>query len=114
VLLFFVIAIRSCIDVNNYKKAKDAETVKRFEFDENLKKCSDEKGAVEQKLQKVTQDLEAEKTEHDATKKTLLQEQLVSQSLKEELGKVNKLKETLEENLKNALVREQGSQKVKK
>ena len=34
-----------------------------------------------------------------------MQEQLVSQSLKEEIKKITKLKETLEEDLKEALVK---------
>ena len=53
----------------------------------------------------LEKELEDTKAENETTKKALLQEQLVSQSLKEELQKVTKLKETLEDDLKDALVK---------
>ena len=52
----------------------------------------------------------------EATKKSLVQEQLISSSLKTELEKISKLKEALEEDLKEALVKGRSavSEKPKK
>jgi cell division protein FtsB len=54
----------------------------------------------------IQKELETLKADNDTVKKSLLQEQLISQSLKDELQKVNKLKDTLEADLKDALVKE--------
>ena len=102
-LLFFALALRSCVDVQKYRKAKDKETAARFDSEDKMNKLKNDKDVAVAKLKEVTQALEEEKAASQATKKALLQEQLVNQSLKEELGKVNKLKEALEENLKQAL-----------
>jgi protein subunit release factor A len=59
---------------------------------------------AQQKASEFKKELQETKVGLEVAKKALLQEQLASQSLKEELEKVTKLKETLEEDLKEALV----------
>ena len=83
-IIFLMGAIRSC---STTKKLKTT-----------LIELDKEKAAL-------GKELEDTKAENETTKKALLQEQLVSQSLKEELQKVTKLKETLEDDLKDALVK---------
>jgi hypothetical protein len=101
--IFFVTTLGSCNNYRMQKTAKNKEMATRLDLEEKMAKYVPEKAVLEQKLNSATQALEEEKTAHQATKKALLQEQLVNQSLKEELEKVVKLKETLEEDLKEAL-----------
>jgi len=103
-LIFIVSTVASCSKVGQLQKVRQQENERRFDAEANLDKLTKNMSANDQKLATLAQDLDSAKTELDTVKKTLLQEQLVNQSLKEELAKVNKLKETLEENLKEALV----------
>lgn len=102
-VIFFLVAVRSCSDVQKYRKAKDKETAFRFEIEDKMNKFLQEKQGYEEKVKNAFLALEEEKAAHQASKKALVQEQLVDQSLKEELEKVTKLKEALEEDLKEAL-----------
>lgn len=103
VVLFFVLFIGSCGNSAKLKKAHDKEMASRLDVEEKMSKFTQEKTVLEKKLAGVSQSLEEEKADSQATKKALLQEQLVNQSLKDELQKVTKLKEALEEDLKEAL-----------
>jgi small-conductance mechanosensitive channel len=100
-LIFLLISLRSCSDAQQYRKARDKERDMKFEVEE---KFTREKLTMEEKLNAKEKELQEEKAGHGASKKALVQEQLVNQSLKEELLKVTKLKEALEEDLKEALV----------
>ena len=86
------------------RSSRDNEMATRLDLEEKMGKFMQEKQALEKKINDLTQALEEEKAGHRTTQKALLQEQLVNQSLKEEIVKVTKLKETLEEDLKEALV----------
>jgi chromosome segregation ATPase len=101
--IFFIGTIGSCRDAFLQKSARDKEMAKRLDSEEKMSKFAQDKTALEEKVKKAENELEEEKTAHQATKKALTQEQLVNQSLKDELQKVTKLKETLEEDLKEAL-----------
>jgi uncharacterized membrane protein YhiD involved in acid resistance len=98
-IIFFIIALGSCSNANRLKNARDKEMSARLVLEEKMSKFSQEKAALEEKIKEKEKELEQEKAGHDASKKALVQEQLVSQSLKEELEKVVKLKEALEEDL---------------
>lgn len=103
-LIFLVSAVASCNNNMRLRSQQQKEMASRMESEEKLLKLQQEKAKLENALQNATQALETERASHEATKKLLLEEQLVTKSLKEELAKVTKLKETLEENLKEALV----------
>lgn len=103
--IFFLISASSCSNAVRQKKARDKEMATRLDLEEKMSKFAQEKAGVEGKLNAATQGLEEEKVAHQATKNALLQEQLVDQSLKEELQKVTKLKDALEEDLKEALIK---------
>ncbi len=103
-IIFFIVALGSCSNANRLKNARDKEMSARLDLEEKVSKFSQEKAGLQEKLEEKEKELQEEKASHGASKKALVQEQLVSQSLKEELAKVTKLKEALEEDLKEALV----------
>jgi len=104
-LIFLIGMIKSCSDSGRYKINGSNEMRTRIDCEEKLNNFSKEKAAMENKANAATQSLEEERAALAATKKALLQEQLVSQSLKEEIEKITKLKEALEEDLKEVLVK---------
>ena len=108
-LIFLISTVASCNKASQQHNGRQKEIAARLDAEEKLEKFLRNQGSIDEKLSKLTQDLDAEKTAHETTKKALLQEQLVNQSLKEELTKVSKLKEMLEENLKEALVTNKAS-----
>lgn len=102
--IFFIGTVGSCGNTLRLRSSRDKEMALRLDSEEKINKFMQENQTLEKKLNDLTQELEAEKAGHQATQKALLQEQLVNQSLKEEIAKVTKLKEALEEDLKEALV----------
>jgi uncharacterized protein YlxW (UPF0749 family) len=102
-IIFFISTIGSCTDTHRQKKLKEQEMAMRLDLEEKMAKFTQERKNLEDNLNNSQKALEEEKAKSEATSKALLQEQLISKSLKEELDKVNKLKETLEEDLKEAL-----------
>ena len=96
-LIFFVSALSSCVNSRQSRNGRQEEIAKRLDAEEKLSKFTEVRSNLEKQLQE-------EKAAHQATRKALVQEQLMTQNLKEELQKVSKLKDTLEENLKEALV----------
>lgn len=96
--------LSSCSSAMRNKGMRDKEMSQRMDLEERMTKSTQDKAASDKQISTLTQQLEEEKAGHQASNKALLQEQLVNQSLKEELQKVTKLKEALEENLKDALV----------
>ncbi|MCG2714354.1 MAG: hypothetical protein L6308_05925 [Candidatus Omnitrophica bacterium] len=109
--IFFFATLSSCNSAVRQKAARDKEMSARLQLEEKMSKFSSEKSALEEKaLAKEKEALEA-KQNFETTKKVLLQEQLVNESLKEELQKVTKLKENLENDLKNALAAEKRAKK---
>ena len=96
--------VGSCVDSRRYKSSQQEEIGKRLDAEEKMSKFSQEKPVLEEKLKMAEKELQDEKAAHQATKTAFAQEQLVNQSLKEEILKVTKLKDALEENLKDSLV----------
>ena len=99
-----MLTVSSCINSNRLKSELNKEKNMRFDLEKVREEFKKEKATIDEKINNLNQALDEEKAAHQATKKALLQEQLVGQSLKEELQKVTKLKEALEEDLKEALV----------
>jgi hypothetical protein len=103
-VIFFISTISSCVSAQRYKTGRDKEINARFDLEQKLEGLEKEKQVYEGRLSALTQELNQEKAAHELTKKELLQEQLASQGLKDEVVKVTRLKEKLEEDLKEALV----------
>ena len=86
------------------KAARDKEMAARLALEEKTSKYAQDKSALEEKAKAKESQVEELTVSLETTKKALIQDQLVNMSLKEELQKVTKLKETLEEELKQALI----------
>jgi len=103
-VIFVLSLIGSCSNSFRQGNLRNKEMITRLDLEEKMSKYLQEKAALDKKISSLSGELTETKTDLEATKKALVQEQLVSQSLKDELNKITKLKETLEENLKEALV----------
>jgi septal ring factor EnvC (AmiA/AmiB activator) len=103
-VMLFISTVGSCSNAYRQRTARNREMITRLDLEEKMTKFSSVKKTIDDKLTALEKELEEEKTAHQATKNALVQEQLVDQSIKEELTKVTKLKEALEEDLKEALV----------
>jgi len=112
-VIFFLGTISSCTNAARQKRSRDKEMATRLDLEEKMSKFTQEKQALETKITVLSGQLEEEKAAHQATKKALLQEQMVDSSLKEELQKVTKLKEALEEDLKDALTKGKSTKSKK-
>jgi hypothetical protein len=75
--------------------------LQRMEIEEKMSKAAQENASSGEKLKVLQKDLDDETAAHQATKKALIQEQMIGRSLKDDLQKVTKAKEALEEELKN-------------
>jgi hypothetical protein len=103
-ILFLLMAMGQCNNARLQKIERDKETFRKLDVEEKMNKFVQDKTALEEKLKNSEAALAEEKALGEAVKKTLVQEQLVNQSLKNEIEKISKLKEALEEDLKEALV----------
>lgn len=110
-LIFFFWAIGAHSEIGKYKKNMQDEIRKRIEMEEQNTNFLKEKSNFMESLKQLTAQLEEEKAVNQATKKALVEEQLMNDSLKQELEKETRLKQVLEENLKEALMKESQRQK---
>ena len=98
-LLFFG-AFSSCNSALRQKARGDREMATRLALEERMSKFALDRSTLEEKAKAKEKEAEELKAVLENTNKSLVQEQLINQSLKEELQKVVKLKEALEDNLK--------------
>lgn len=103
-LIFFISNINSCDKLQRQKVARDQEMAKRLDLEENMNKSFQEKVNLQEELDSVRKELEDEKLASKDTKELLSKLQSENQTLTVELEKMTKLKEALEEDLKEALV----------
>jgi hypothetical protein len=114
-LIFCIVAVTSCNRAMRQDTRHRQEMLKRMNAEEALSNVGREKETAQKKLDASVKELTSAKQELEQTKRTLLQEQLISQSLKEDVLKLTKLKEKLEDDLKEALVAVRSAQQpVKK
>lgn len=102
-LVLFVFNIGSCASSYSQNAARRKEMAQRMDSEEKMVRTNQEKAALLEKFKAKDKELEEEKAAGQIAKKALVQEQLVCQNLKDELQKVTKLKEALEDDLKTAL-----------
>ncbi len=95
-LLLFILNIGSCINAYNQNALRKKEMLQRMDLEEKSGRVIQERTGLAQELEAKNKELAEEKANFEAAKKRLIQEQLVSESLKSELEKVTKLKEALE------------------
>jgi len=103
-LIFFILTVSSCLNGRRQRLGRDKEMALRMDLEEKISKVTGQNARLEEKAKELERLTEEEKKAQEATKKTLSQEQLVNKSMREELEKITKLKETLERDLKEALV----------
>jgi hypothetical protein len=102
--VFFFGTLSSCNSALRQKAAHDKEMAARLALEEKTSKYVQEKSALEEKAKAKEKEAQELKAALEVAQKALAQEQLVNQSLKEELQKVNKPKETLGDDAKQALL----------
>lgn len=110
-LLFVLLAAVSCNNARLQQIEKNKQAVKAFDLEERLSKTAKDGSLLTEQLQDAQKALAKEQAEHAATNKVLAQEQLMNQSLKEEIQKVTKAKDALERDLKQALISEKPERK---
>lgn len=104
--IFFIWAIGASSGISKHKRDLESERRRRLELEEQNVNFSKEKSALEENVRQLTGQLEEEKATQQITNKALVQERKISMDLREELEKVIRLKEALEEDLKEALIKE--------
>ncbi len=102
--LCFVFAIGSCSQATRQKSAREKEMAQRLDAEERLSVFNREKVALEERIAALQKELQAQKDSFEQAKAETAQEQSVNESLKLEIEKLNRLKTTLESNLKEALM----------
>jgi septal ring factor EnvC (AmiA/AmiB activator) len=103
-VILLLVAVNSCSQRRMSIDVKHKEELKRYDAEKELNKVSGDKLRIEDSLKKLAGEMEQARTDLESAKKALLQEQLINKSLKGELEKLSKLKDALEQDLKNALV----------
>lgn len=97
-LIFFVSMISFGKQVSKNKRALLKETNVRFDLEEKDNENAKKIAQAQEQARSLQQDLEEERSAHEVTRKAL-------GAAQEELDKITKLKNTLEEDLKEALVK---------
>ncbi len=100
-IIFFIASIRFYQDTVEQKKLLNQERRMRMGLEEGVSDLSNQNADLEQEINQLEKMLNQEKVAHQTTQQTLNQE---ISKLKEELAKVTKLKQKLEENLGEALI----------
>ena len=110
-LALFIFNIASCANVYKQDSLRKKEMLQRMETEEKMSRSVQDNAISSEKLKAIQKELDDEVEAHQVTKKALIQEQLVDKSLKEDLQKVTKLNEALEEQLKKALATSKRAKK---
>ena len=87
---FLVFAIASCSEAERQKKLVAKEMYDRLEAEEKSENAIKEQQGFQGRIDSLQKLLEEEKASHELTRKALLEEELVSKAIKEELNKVTK------------------------
>jgi len=103
-IISLILAISLGVTARRNKVKFQKEMALRIELEENLENSKFVFSALEEEIKKLQNQVNAQKEAYQRIEEELEEEQLVSKALKEELMKTNKLKEVLENNLKEALV----------
>jgi len=103
VVTLVIFNLGSCVNSYSQNSARKKEMFQRMELEEKAGKLALENANTAGKLKELQRQLDQETANHLATEKSLTQEQLINSSLKEDLQKLNKAKEALEEELKKQL-----------
>lgn len=103
VIILFISTISANLSARKLNKELVNQKDIKFELEKKFDSVLKEKTALEEEKKSLSTKLEEDKKEFEKVKKDLQAERLMTQALKDELEKMTKLKEKLEENLKEAL-----------
>lgn len=102
-LFFMALWIGSCGRTGTYKKLSILEKEKRLDTEKSRDELLTIRAGLEARVRSLEQTLADEAVALDGLKKSLTQQQLVAKSLQDEMAKLNKAKQELEEQLKQAV-----------
>jgi len=102
-VIFLLIAVNSCSQSKKCIDVKRKEEIMRYDAERELNRVSSDKAAFEEKMLKAEAALAQASGAAESAQNALTQEQLVNKSLKAEIAKLSRLKDALEQDLKNAL-----------
>ncbi|MDO8661961.1 MAG: hypothetical protein Q7K98_01900 [Candidatus Omnitrophota bacterium] len=111
VLALLVFNIGSCINAYSQNSNRKKEMFQRMDLEEKMAKAVQENASIAAKFKELQKQLDDEKANFQAAKRALTQEQLVNDSLKEELQNLTKVKAALEEELKKETVNTKKARK---
>lgn len=103
-IICLVATASSWLNLQKFKSLKTQEVEKRLDAEEKVSVLQREMILIQEKIKGKETEIEKEKAEHQKSKELLQQEQLANQGLKEDLVRITKVKEALEEELKDTLV----------
>ena len=82
--------IASCSELRTEKAYHDKDLSDKLIAEESLDKIDKEKQGLQDQIDSLKEQLEQEKASHELTEKALLQEQVTTKAVKEELSRVTK------------------------
>lgn len=103
VIIFLLLFLGANGNLSRQKNYASERAARVMDLEDKIVQVEKEKSALSEELKNVQTQLGEEKAAHEATKKTLSQEQVAESALKVELERITRLKETLEKDLKAAL-----------
>jgi len=105
-LVFFFSTLSSCNSTMHEKASRNKEMAMRLALEERISKFSQETASLQEKAKAKEIEAQELKVKLGEVEKNLAQNQLLNQSLKEELQKASFLKQCQESDSKEALVNE--------
>ena len=110
-VVLFIFNIGSCVNAYSQNSGRKKEMFQRMELEEKSSKLALDNANSAGKLKELQKQLDQESASLLATKQALTQEQLITSSLKDDLQKLTKAKEALEEELKKELATNKKAKK---
>ncbi|MCG8429556.1 MAG: hypothetical protein MJA29_00055 [Candidatus Omnitrophica bacterium] len=109
-IVLAIITFSCCSIAYRNKVARDKEMMARLALEERMSQLTSRGEAGSSGLEKARSALEAERQAHQATKQALVEEQISSQALREEVERITSQIRVLEEKLQEALSIQQAIQ----
>lgn len=113
-ILLVITSLRSCSISQKTREVRDKEIAARLDLEEKVSKIEQQKSNLEKKVTNLGKELEQEKAAYETANKSFNDEKSENDRLRDELEKAARLKEKLEENLKEALVSNKNQIKTRK
>ncbi|MBL7081016.1 MAG: hypothetical protein ISS44_00375 [Candidatus Omnitrophica bacterium] len=105
-IIFFLSTIHSCLGAKRQRHLVNQERASRMTLEEEKLSFTKEIPELKQALAKIREEFNQEKIQHQLTVDKLNQLISENKTLKEDLEKTKRLKEKLEEDLKESLLKE--------